>query len=98
LITTLAISCRSDLVEIHQWLVSYAESRGRDGLGRLGNLREGLQEVAWAANYVVWAHQQVGGSSGRPDPFVGDSREPGRWGPRGTHFSQSSVDLTLVDF
>jgi hypothetical protein len=45
---------------------------------------EGLQEVVWAANWVSWAHRQVGGSSSRLDPFVGDGREPGRWGPRGT--------------
>jgi hypothetical protein len=32
---------------------------------------------------------QVGGSSGRPDPIVGASREPGQWGPRGTHVSQA---------
>jgi hypothetical protein len=25
-----------------------------------------------------------------PDPLVGDSREPGRWGPRGTHVSHFS--------
>jgi hypothetical protein len=24
----------------------------------------------------------------RPDPLVGDDREPGRWRPRGTHVSQ----------
>jgi hypothetical protein len=24
-----------------------------------------------------------------PDPLVGDGREPGRWGPRGTHDSQA---------
>jgi hypothetical protein len=29
---------------------------GRDGLGCLGNLLEGLQEVVWAANLVGWAH------------------------------------------
>jgi hypothetical protein len=28
-------------------------------------------------------------SSGRPDPLVVDGREPGRWGPRGTHVSQA---------
>jgi hypothetical protein len=28
----------------------YAESRGRDELGHLGNLPEGLQEVMWVAN------------------------------------------------
>jgi hypothetical protein len=28
-----------------------------------------------------------GGSSGRPDPLIRDGREPGRWGPRGTHVS-----------
>jgi hypothetical protein len=32
-------------------------------------------------------HQQVGGSSGRSDPLVGDGCEPGRWGPKGTHVS-----------
>jgi hypothetical protein len=37
-------------------LVLYAKSRGRVGLGRLGNLLEGLQEVVWAANQVGWAH------------------------------------------
>jgi hypothetical protein len=32
----------------------------------------------------------IGGrSSSRPDPLVGDVREPGRWGPRGTHVSQA---------
>jgi hypothetical protein len=29
------------------------------------------------------------GSSGRPDPLVGNGREPDRWGPRGTHVSQA---------
>jgi hypothetical protein len=28
-------------------------------------------------------------ASSRPDPPVGDGREPGRWGPRGTHVSQA---------
>jgi hypothetical protein len=28
----------------------YAKSWGRDELGRLGDLLEGLQEVVWAAN------------------------------------------------
>jgi hypothetical protein len=28
----------------------YSKSCGRDGLGRLGNLLEGLQEVVWATN------------------------------------------------
>jgi hypothetical protein len=32
---------------------------------------------------------QVGGSSGRPDLLVRDGREPGQWGPRGTHVSQA---------
>jgi hypothetical protein len=53
----------------------------------MGNLLEGLEEVVWAINQVSWAHYQVGGSSGRSDPFVGDSRETGRWGPRGTYVS-----------
>jgi hypothetical protein len=43
----------------------------------------------WAANWVSWAHCEVGGSFGRPNPLVGDSREPDRWGPRGTHVSQA---------
>jgi hypothetical protein len=30
--------------------VLYAKSSGRDGLGHLGDLLEGLQEVVWAAN------------------------------------------------
>jgi hypothetical protein len=34
-----------------------------------------------------------GGSSGGPDPLVGDGREPGRWGPRGTHVSQPPLPL-----
>jgi hypothetical protein len=34
----------------------------------------------------IW---QVGGSSSRPDPLVGDDGELGRWGRRGTHFSQA---------
>jgi hypothetical protein len=25
----------------------------------------------------------------RPNPLVGGGREPGRWGPRGTHVSQA---------
>jgi hypothetical protein len=33
--------------------------------------------------------RQVVGSSGRPNPLVRDDREPGRWGPRGTHVSQA---------
>jgi hypothetical protein len=49
---------------------------------------EGLQEVAWATNQIGWGHYQVGGSSGRPDPLVGDDHELGWWGPRGTHVSQ----------
>jgi hypothetical protein len=28
-------------------------------------------------------------SSSRSDPLVRDGREPGRWGPRGTHVSQA---------
>jgi hypothetical protein len=43
----------------------------------------------WAANYVGWVQYQVGGSSNRSDPLVGDGREPGQWGPRGTHVSQA---------
>jgi hypothetical protein len=43
----------------------------------------------WAASQVGWAHRQVGRSSGRSDPLVVDGREPGRWGPRGTHVSQA---------
>jgi hypothetical protein len=43
----------------------------------------------WDANLVGWAHWQVGGSSGSPDPLVGDVFEPDRWGPRGTHVSQA---------
>jgi hypothetical protein len=39
----LVISRRSALGEIHQGLVLYAESWGRDGLGRLGNLLKGLR-------------------------------------------------------
>jgi hypothetical protein len=49
-----------------------------------GNLLEGLQEVMWATNSVDWAHGQVGKSSSRPHPLVGDDCEPGRCGPRGT--------------
>jgi hypothetical protein len=41
----------------------------------------------WATNQVGWAHSQVGGSSGRPDPLIRDGREPGRWGPKGTYVS-----------
>jgi hypothetical protein len=26
-----------------------------------------------------------------PDTLVGDGREPGRWGPRGTHVSQIKI-------
>jgi hypothetical protein len=66
----------------------YAKSRGRDELGRPGNLLERLQEVVWAANLVCWVHRQVGGSSGRPDLLVKDGCEPGRWRPKGTHVSQ----------
>jgi hypothetical protein len=33
--------------------------------------------------------QTVDRSSSRPDPLVGDGREPSHWGPRGTHVSQS---------
>jgi hypothetical protein len=35
---------------------------------------------------------QVCGSSGRPDPLVGDGREPGQWGSRGTHVSQNRIE------
>jgi hypothetical protein len=59
----------------------------------LGNLLEGLQEVVWTANYVDWAHEHVGESSSRPDPLVEYGREPGRWGPRGTHVSQAPSDV-----
>jgi hypothetical protein len=38
------------MVEINRGLVLYAKSSGHAGLGRLGNLVEGLQEVVWAAN------------------------------------------------
>jgi hypothetical protein len=69
------------LVEIHWCLVLYAKSCGRAELGRLRDLLEGLEEVAWAANLVGWAHWQVGGSFGRPDLLVRDDREPSRWGP-----------------
>jgi hypothetical protein len=62
-------------------LVLYTKSWGRDELSRLGDPLEGLQEVVWATNKVDWAHRQVGSSSSRPDPLVGDGREPGRWGP-----------------
>jgi hypothetical protein len=34
-----------------------------------------------------------GGSSGRPNPLVGDICEPGRSGPRGTHVSQAPRDV-----
>jgi hypothetical protein len=30
---------------------------------------------------------KIGRSSSRPDPLVGDDREPGRWGSKGTHVS-----------
>jgi hypothetical protein len=53
----------------------------------LGNLLEGPQEVVWTANQVDWAHCQVSGSSGGPDPLVGDGREPSRRGSRGTYVS-----------
>jgi hypothetical protein len=86
--TSLAISCRSALVEIHRGLVLYAKSWGCDGLCCLGNLLEGLQKFVWAANKVGWAHWQVGRSSGRPDPLIEDGREPDRWRPKGTHVSQ----------
>jgi hypothetical protein len=46
-------------------------------------------EVVWPTDKVCWVHYQVGGSSGRPDPLVGDGREPGRGEPRGTHVSQA---------
>jgi hypothetical protein len=49
-ITDVAISYRSTFGEIHRGLVLYAESWGRDGLGRLENLLESLQEVVWAVN------------------------------------------------
>jgi hypothetical protein len=78
------------LVGIHRCLVLCAKSWGLAELGRLGNLLEGLQEVEWASNEVGWAHGQVGGSSSRSDPLVGDGRERGRWGPRGSHVSQAS--------
>jgi hypothetical protein len=58
------------------------------------NLLEGLQEVVWAINQVSWAHCQVGGSSGRSDPFVGDSREPGRWDP-GVPMSQTKLIIYI---
>jgi hypothetical protein len=78
------------LVEIHWCLVLCAKSWGLAELGRLGNLLEGLQEVEWAINEVGWAHGQVVGPSNRSEPLVGDGRERGRWGPRGTHVSQAS--------
>jgi hypothetical protein len=49
-VTHLAISRRSALGEVHRGLVLYAKSYGRNELGHLGNLLEGLQEVVWAAN------------------------------------------------
>jgi hypothetical protein len=38
---------------------------------------------------VGQAYRQVGWSSSRPDPLVGDGREPSRWGPSGTLVSQA---------
>jgi hypothetical protein len=45
----------------------------------------------------VWATDCVGGSSGRPDPFVGDSRESGRWGPKGTHVSHTHTHIYIYN-
>jgi hypothetical protein len=41
-------------------------------------------KVFGATDRVYWARCQVGDSSDVPDLLVGDGREPGRWGPRGT--------------
>jgi hypothetical protein len=57
------------------WIRSSGESSGRSSGGRVGRQLGRL------------GHQQVGGSSGRSDPLVGDGCEPGRWGPKGTHVS-----------
>jgi hypothetical protein len=51
----------------------------------------------WAANQVGWSHCHVGESSGRSDPLVGDGREAGRWGPRGTHVSQAPEQGVCVE-
>jgi hypothetical protein len=45
----------------------------------------------WDTNQVGWAHWQVDGSSGRPDPLVGDDHEPSRWGHRGTQVVELST-------
>jgi hypothetical protein len=39
------------------------------------------------------AHCQVSESYDGLDPPVGDGREPGQWGPRGTHVSQAPSDV-----
>jgi hypothetical protein len=44
---------------------------------------------------VGQAYSQVGRSSRGLDPLVGEDREPGRWGPRGTHVSQVPTLATL---
>jgi hypothetical protein len=58
------------------WIRSSGESSGRSSGSRVGRQLGRL------------AHWQIGGSSGRPDLLVMDGREPGRWGPKGTHVSQ----------
>jgi hypothetical protein len=51
-----------------------------------------LSSCLWATCQVGQAYWQFGWSSSRPDPLVGDDREPGRWGPRGTHVSHSCAN------
>jgi hypothetical protein len=66
----------------------------------LGYNTKSLSELDYLVLYTklsscLWApqvrsgrvHGQVGGSSGRSGPPVGDDGDPSRWGPVGTHVS-----------
>jgi hypothetical protein len=58
---------------------------------RVSNCQPGDQLHSWWCRPTC----QLSESSGGPDPLVGDGREPGRWGPRGTHVSQSQEEESM---
>jgi hypothetical protein len=77
--STVILSCTPSLKVVLDKVVW--ESFGMSSGGRVGHQLGRLGPLSG------------GGSSGRPNPLVGDICEPGRSGPRGTHVSQAPRDV-----
>jgi hypothetical protein len=78
-------------------------SKSTEVLSCMRSLEVVLDLVVWGIFWKVFRRSvgptwQVGGSSGRPDLLVRDGREPGRWGPRGTHVSQTHIGTSSVSW